>query len=418
MNKLATVAIASTVLFFAAEYVSADPVSRKPLPEGVLEIPGIAQVGGIVGLANGSLMLAQEDSYRISTNGGASWSDPQPLQAPFAAEGMIRLQSGTLAICGRDSANRLNLFAVSDDEGKTWSEPVVICPRYEGNIMCESIIQMSSGRLLIPVYWEKLDGWDLHPDVMYPENTGAFGTWKGHRVSIEGHGHVPEMGMSLVYRSDDEGKSWKKHPGGLMGWFDSEGNVNGASGITPCYEPTIAQTHGDGVLLIARSTVGRLVQSYSPDGGQQWMAVRPTDLGASEAPPLLVSVGPDGDLLLIWNQNSREEIRRGFRRNRLSSAISKDGGHSWEHFKTLELSEGIDDVDRIPPEYPLTPVRARRDVGHLPDNYIQFSYPNIDVVGDLVFVRYYRRWWILDGGELKMPKRYLMRVYPLKWFYQ
>ena len=418
MKKLSTVAIASAVLLFMAEYVSADPVSRKPLPEGVLEIPGIAQVGGIVGLANGSLMLAQEDSYRISTNGGASWSDPQPLQAPFAAEGMIRLQSGTLAICGRDGANRLNLFAASNDEGKTWSEPVVICPRYEGNIMCESIIQMSSGRLLIPVYWEKLDGWDVHPDVMYPQNAGAFGTWKGHRVSIEGHGHVPEMGMSLVYRSDDQGQSWTKHPGGLMGWFDAEGNINGQSGLTPCFEPTLAQTSSGGVLLIARSTVGRLVQSYSPDGGQQWLAVRPTDLGASEAPPIMVSVPPNGDLLIIWNQNSREEIRRGFRRNRLSSAISKDGGHSWEHFKTLELSEGLEDMDRIPPDYPVSPVRARRDVGHLPDNYIQFSYPNIDVVGELVFVRYYRRWWILDGGQPKMPKRYLMRVYPLKWFYQ
>jgi len=415
-NRSSMVAIASAILLFTAEYVRADPVSRKPLPDGVLEIPDIDQFGGIVGLNNGSLMLAQEDSYRISDDDGASWSDPQPLRAPFGAKGMIRLQSGDLAIYGSKDPNYC--FAFSSDEGKTWSEPVVICPASGIFIMYHNMIQMSSGRLLITMYWEGMDGWDVHPDVMYPQNAGAFGTWKGHRVSIEGHGHVPEMGMSLVYRSDDQGKSWKKHPGGLMGWFDSEGNVNGASGITPCYEPTIAQTHGDGVLLIARSTVGRLVQSYSPDGGQQWMAVRPTDLGASEAPPLLVSVGPNGDLLLIWNQNSREEIRRGFRRNRLSSAISKDGGHSWEHFKTLELSEGIDDVDRIPPEYPLTPVRARRDVGHLPDNYIQFSYPNIDVVGDLVFVRYYRRWWILDGGELKMPKRRLMRVYPLKWFYQ
>jgi len=415
-NKLWIVAIASANLLITAEHSRAAPVSRKALPDGVLEIQGIEQVGGIVGLNNGSLMLAQEDSYRISTDGGASWGDPQPLRAPFHATGMIRLQSGALAICGRNDAS--NLFALSNDQGKTWSEPFVICPRYEGNVMSESVIQMSSGRLLIPVYWEKLDGWDVHPDVMYPQNAGAFGTWKGHRVSIEGHGHVPEMGMSLVYRSDDQGQSWTKHPGGLMGWFDAEGNINGQSGLTPCFEPTLAQTSSGGVLLIARSTVGRLVQSYSPDGGQQWLAVRPTDLGASEAPPIMVSVPPNGDLLIIWNQNSREEIRRGFRRNRLSSAISKDGGHSWEHFKTLELSEGLEDMDRIPPDYPVSPVRARRDVGHLPDNYIQFSYPNIDVVGELVFVRYYRRWWILDGGQPKMPKRYLMRVYPLKWFYQ
>jgi len=410
------VVIASISWLLTTDHVEADPAFRKPLPEGVLEIPGIHQVGGIVGLKNGSLMLAQEQSYRISDDGGASWSDPQPLEAPFPVWGMIRLQSGALAICGRNDTN--NLFAFSTDEGKSWSESFVICPRYEGNAMYESIIQMDSGRLLIPVYWEKLDGWDVHPDLMYPQNTGAFGTWKGHRVSIEGHGHVPEMAMSFVYRSDDEGRTWKKHPGGLMGWFDANGNVNGRTGVTPCFEPTIAQTKAGGILLVARSTVGRLVQSYSPDGGQQWLAVRPTELGASQAPPLIISVPPRGDLLIIWNQNSREEIRRGFRRNRLCSAISKDGGHSWEHFKTLELSEGLEDINRIPPEYPISPVRGRRDVGHLPDNYIQFSYPNIDVVGELVFVRYYRRWWILDGGEPKMPKRRLLRVYPLKWFYQ
>ena len=410
-----TVVIMSAVLLFAAPYMRAAPLSRKPLPDGVVEIPGISQAGGIVGLDNGSLMLAHGKSYRTSTNGGATWSDPQPLQPPFGVEGMIRLQSGSLATYGRKGASYR--FALSRDEGNSWSEPYVVCPIREGHIMYHNMIQMSSGRLLIVMYSED-DGWNLHPDVMYPDNTGAFGTWKGYRVSIEGHGHVPEMAMSFVYRSDDEGKTWTKHPGGLMGWFDSEGNVNGRSGLTPCFEPTIAQAKGDGILLLARSTVGRLVQSYSPDGGEQWIAVRPTDLGASESPPLIVSVPPNGDLLLIWNQNSREEIRRGFRRNRLSSAISKDGGHSWEHFKTLELSEGIEDLDRIPAEYPVSPVRARRDVGHLPDNYIQFSYPNVDVVGELVFVRYYRRWWIVEEGKPKMPRHHLMRVYPLDWFYK
>ena len=119
-----TVAIASAGVLFATEHVWADPVSRKPLPDGVLEIPGITQVGGIVGLKNGSLMLAQEASYRISHDDGASWSDPQPLQAPFGAKGMIRLRSGSLVICGSNDAD--HLFAVSNDEGKTWSAPYVI----------------------------------------------------------------------------------------------------------------------------------------------------------------------------------------------------------------------------------------------------------------------------------------------------
>ncbi len=397
--------------------VHARPPLRKPLPGGVVEVAGIGANGGIVGRADGAVILAQGQTLRVSRDGGATWGDPRPLQAPFGAGGLIRLQSGALAIYGRTGGNYC--FSSSDDDGETWSKPHVICPAYEGYIMYHNLIQLESGRLLITMYWEALDGWNLHPDVKYPDTTGAFGTWKGHRVSIEGHGHVPEMGMAFVYRSDDQGATWTKHPGGLMGWFDEQGNVNGRSGITPCFEPTIAATGGGGVLLVARSTVGRLVQSYSPDGGEQWMAVRPTDLPASEAPPLMVHLPDTGDLLIVWNQNSREEIRRGFRRNRLSAAISKDGGHTWEHFKTLELSAGLDDVARVPPEYPVSPVRARRDVGHLPDDYIQFSYPNVDVVDDKVFIRYYRRWWVVnDKGQAKMPKHPIMRIYPVEWFYE
>ena len=91
-NRSSTVAIASAVLLFTSPQGSANPALRKSLPDGVLEIPGIAQVGGIVGLNNGSLMLAQEDNYRISTNGDTSWSDLQPLQPPFGVELMIQLQ--------------------------------------------------------------------------------------------------------------------------------------------------------------------------------------------------------------------------------------------------------------------------------------------------------------------------------------
>ena len=104
-HRLWTVAIASAVLLFTAEYVRADPVSRKPLPDGVVEIPDIDASGGIVGLDDGSLMFAQAASYRISRDDGASWSDPQPLQAPFGAQGMIRLQSGALAIYGSKDEN-------------------------------------------------------------------------------------------------------------------------------------------------------------------------------------------------------------------------------------------------------------------------------------------------------------------------
>jgi len=138
-----------------------------------------------------------------------------------------------------------------------------------------------------------------------------------------------------------------------MEWFDFEGRPNGSCGQTSCFEPTIAETKDGNVLFLARSTVGRLVQSYSTDGGDHWNAVVPSDLSSSESPALMVTLPKTRDLLIIWNQISREEIRRGYRRGRLSSAISTDGGHSWGKFKTLELSEGLEDRDRVPPEFPI-----------------------------------------------------------------
>jgi hypothetical protein len=133
---------------------------------------------------------------------------------------------------------------------------------------------------------------------------------------------------------------------------------------------------------------------------------------------MMVSLPETKDLLLVWNQMSREEIRRGYRRGRLSSAISKDGGHSWEHFKTIELSDGLEDIDRIPPEYPLTMVRARDFVGALPDGWAYFHYANMDVVGDKIVLRYLRGTPLLGIAEQNLQaQESVMRVYPVGWFY-
>ena len=279
------------------------------------------------------------------------------------------------------------------------------------------MIQLSSGRLLFTGYWERLDGIGVHPDWDYTEKS-AWGLWRGERIQVEGHGHSPEMGISMVFRSDDDGQSWEKHRGGLMGWFDFEGNVTGMCGQTSCFEPTIAETGDGNVLLIARSTVGRLVQSFSTNGAD-WNAVIPTELAASEQPAMMITLPESGDLLIVWNQLSREEIRRGYRLGRLSAAISKNGGRSWQNFRTIELSEGLEDVDRVPPEYPIQMVRARDWVGTLPDGWRFFHYANLDVVAGKVFLRYLRSSAPLDVAEYHPKKQEtVMRVYPLDYFYE
>jgi hypothetical protein len=250
------------------------------------------------------------------------------------------------------------------------------------------------------------------------------------------------MGICVVYYSDDKGATWNRAGGGLFGWFDQYGVPNGEGGIVDVYEPALAETKDGRVLLFARAKVGRLVQSHSVGGANQgtlWNSVLPTELSSSQSPPMLVQIPSTGDLLCIWNQVSFEEINRGFLRGRLSAAISKDSGLTWQNFKTLELQEGMDESARITPVFPIPRVtRARPSMGQLPEGFAMFSYPNVDIIGDKVFVRYGRSWAVERAGDwpkadpANVPLRWsdyeqrgaemsgesVMRIYPLEYFYK
>lgn len=415
----------------------------KPPPPGVAELTGIPTNGGIVELKDGSLLMVHNGkpglSYRTSTDTGKTWSQPQPLNCDIRVEGMessgmIRLKSGALALY----AGKRNdwHFALSRDEGKTWSSSRL--PVYQDFFaMYHALIQLESGRLLLTGVWMGL--MPFHPDLDRVTDTG-WGWWRGRKMFMEGE-RAPYVIMGLVYFSDDEGKSWKQsRSGGLFGWFDEKGIPNGDGGATKVDEPTSAETKDGRVLLFGRSKVGRLVQSYSPDGGDTWYSVQPTELASSQSPPMLVRLPNSGDLLCVWNQASGEEIRRGMLRNRLSSAISKDSGVSWGHFKNIEVSEGVADVSYVPPEFPIPRnLVGRPGLGQLPDGFAMFTYSNIDIVGDKIFLRYGRmRPQLKTGDEAVAPSSQLpttvrpqdikagaemkgegvLRIYAVDWFYK
>jgi hypothetical protein len=189
-------------------------------------------------------------------------------------------------------------------------------------------------------------------------------------------------------------------------------------GFTPCGEASIAETKDGRVLYFGRSTVGRIVFSRSQDGGQHWSALRPTALAASNSPPRLRRIPKTGDLLCVWNQVSEVEIRRGFRRGRLSAAISKDGGTTWENFKTLEVSDGLDDVARVPTGTEVRDVRADHEVGKLPKGYTFFHDANVNFAGDRVYLMYSRGGPDLGNAEQLLDKQQqVLRIVPLEWFY-
>ena len=113
------------------------------------------------------------------------------------------------------------------------------------------------------------------------------------------------------------------------------------------HEPHVAELHDGRLLMLANTNLGRLFRSYSQDGGETWLAAEPTDLALRVSPLCLKRIPGTGDVLVIWSQISPWETMVGLYRHRLSCAISKDGGLTWEHHKNLI---SLDDTCKIPPE--------------------------------------------------------------------
>ena len=155
----------------------------------------------------------------------------------------------------------------------------------------------------------------------------------------------------------------------------------GAGGAHSCEEPVVTDVSPGHLLMFHRTGLGRFYQSWSADDGANWTQPEPTSLATAQAPAALRHIPGTDDLLLIWNQSSADEIWRGRQRHRLSSAISRDGGATWQHGRNVF---SVEDGDGVTTRIEAPPIEYYRAMEHSP------RQPPGDLVGTYPYLAFWR----------------------------
>ena len=335
------------------------------------------------------VLMGRGVNFSVSDNGGQSWSTPKPLvsdgeavRADGDVVGLLRLASGKVVLSyvrsRQDGTRRRQgiFLRTSADDGHTWSGESTLTPFPDDDLssLHASMVQLRSGRLVLPAYARYSHDYPGRP-------RGLGSTW------------LPEYRITVILASDDEGRTWQYSPG-LHLWKDL-----GHGGLVGCGEANVVETKDGRLMMLASTTNMRMVSSYSSDGGETWSYVDLNDLSTSDAPLRLVRNPQTDDLLLVWNQVTAREHRDGFGRGRLSMAVSRDSGKTWEDFTSLATSPGMERVARVVDTEPPGFVREGENMlpGQVPDNamggIVCSTRPNVSFLEGEVLIDY-RRWFI------------------------
>jgi sialidase-1 len=190
-------------------------------------------------------------------------------------------------------------FSYSDDEGATWSEPVLVAGEdIDGGYKtgCHDRFTIhSSGRFIAPCHCS--DDWDKH------------------------YLHV------RVARSDDAGQSWNLGESielPRVVWEDGRKRIESG-----CVEPCAVERSDGSLLMTMRTAMGTQFKSESFDRGETWSNPVSMEVRSPTAPCHISRIPGGDDLLIVWSPrvHTREPLMG--RRTALMTGVSSDGGRSW-----------------------------------------------------------------------------------------
>jgi len=317
-------------------------------------------------------------------------------------------------------------FWRSEDGGQTWQPPIRITPPDAHTAgYQDTFLRTSSGRIILPVF--NCLGQRSGPLDRPRPMSGKL--VRNQWVSTAAHFFDPSFSSVYVVYSDDDGRTWHRNEDGdlviLLDWSAQFSYVN---------ESSVTEVAPGRLLIVMRNALGRLFQAWSDDNGESWTRPQPTSLASSTAPAQIRTL-PNGHLLCVWNQESEEEVKRGYNRTRVSSAVSRNGGSVWEFFQNIQ---SLHETTRVEPG-PIRPVRPaetyfapgqpapEREAEHCVGAEVhgRWSYPSVLVMEDRVLVTHTytsyedhptKAQLCTDTRRLGANNQKL-KVLPLKWFY-
>ncbi|WP_391572144.1 sialidase family protein [Cohnella sp.] len=294
--------------------------------------------GSFIDLKDGRLMFVYsrfvgetEDDYafaliakRYSSDQGNSWSEDEIIASPREYDA-LNIMSVSLLRLANDDIGLFHLIRYgfhdtrlylrrSSDEGETWSKAVCCMPGpgYY-NVNNDRVIRLSSGRLVIPACYFRLQGND----------TTDLSSWDPRAIL-------------MFCLSDDDGATWRESRS-----FHALPVAWSKAGFD---EPGVIELTNGTVWAWIRTDLGRQYESLSADGGETWSVPTPSIFTSPSSPLSMKRIQHWNNVLLaVWNPiptyQTRIYERHSGGRSPLVGAISRDEGKTWEEEIAIETDE-------------------------------------------------------------------------------
>lgn len=279
--------------------------------------------------------------YIASRDGGLSWQQyPVPEGCPGACVQSPWSGSWITLIDAHDMKNDLHLHDV----------PLGLSP---GLHVCRSSVSLDGPFEFIRVS-ETRHAMPRQPLALHTRQRWILAC---HRKDEEGKNRV------VIFRSDDDGKSWKETILGTIPPHVATGNHHGVRWQNYGCEPTVVELSTGRLWVVIRTSQDNHYESFSDDGGETWTPPQPSQFFGTITMPTFTRLR-DGRLLFFWcnttplpeldHEQQKELVdweKQGYgedvftNRDAFHAAISEDDGKTWIGFREVLLNERRNDSD-------------------------------------------------------------------------